>query len=114
MRFNQLNALVAKFHQDSQSFFIGSSTGTVTQHAISDGKLQKMYQGRGRKQLSQMILDLNFDFNAQRMAATSRGGDMAIWSLGESEPVHFLSEMGDQRQISLLPDGNRVMVGVPI
>lgn len=111
LRFPKLNALVAKFHQDGQSFFIGSSGGTVTQHATADGKLFTTYQGQGRKQLSQMILDLNFDFNAQRMAATSRGGDLAIWNLGEPEPAYFLSEMGDQRQVSLLPDGKRVMIG---
>ncbi len=45
------------------------------------------------------------------MAATSRGGDLAIWNLGETEPAYFLSDLGDQRQVELLPDSQKVMIG---
>ncbi|MCC6511985.1 MAG: protein kinase, partial [Pirellulaceae bacterium] len=110
-RFPKMNALVANFHQDGQSFFLGSNQGSVTQHSVADGKLMKAYRGEKRNQLSQMILDINFDFNAQRMAATSRGGELAIWNLDTPKPIYFLNELGDPRQVKLLPDSQHVMVG---
>ncbi len=110
-RFTKLNAQVARFHRDGMSFFIGSTQGTVTQHSVADGKVICTYRGRERAQMSQMVLDMAFDFDSMRLAATSRGGELGIWNMNQAEPAYYLSDLGDPRQVELTPDGEQVIVG---
>ncbi len=93
------------------SFFIGSTQGTVTQHSVADGKVICTYRGRERAQMSQMVLDMAFDFDSMRLAATSRGGELGIWNMNQAEPAYYLSDLGDPRQVELTPDGEQVIVG---
>ncbi len=69
------------------------------------------YRGRERAQMNMMILDMAFDFDSNRLAATSRGGELGIWDLGQAEPTFYLSDLGDPRQVELTPDGEQVIVG---
>ncbi len=106
-----LDAYVARFHPDGQSFFVGSTTGAVTEHSAYDGKLLRTYRARVRERMNGMILAFDFDREFKRMAITSRNGDLGIWNLGNTEPVHFLSDLGDPRQVQWTPGGDQVMVG---
>ena len=111
LRSSKVNAQVARFHRDGQSFFVGSTQGAVTQHAIADGKLICTYRARERAQMNTMVLDMAFDFDSKRLAATSRGGELGIWNLDQSEPAYYLTDLGDPRQVELTPDGEQVIVG---